>query len=124
LDTTVEKEGSISEKKGVGSLACKTCKGRVDLAAGAGVENLDLQPDGASSHFHVSHYRFGGLRVGSIDEHGNTNGTASATSARSSSSRFADTSAGKKLIPVRLPPGGPRGAAQRRQLHEAKIHGL
>ena len=58
------------DEEGVGPLAHKSCEGRIDLAAGAGVEDLDLQPDGASSSFHVSHVA-SAVQIGRIDEHGN-----------------------------------------------------
>ena len=47
------KEGAGADEEGVGPLAHKRRKGRLDLAAGAGVENLDLQPDGVRSRLHV-----------------------------------------------------------------------
>src|SRR5262249_2112573 len=45
----------------VGPLAHKSCEGRIDLVAGAGVEDLDLQSNGARSRFHVSQHP---LRIG------------------------------------------------------------
>jgi hypothetical protein len=49
------------------------CEGHLYLAAGAGVENLDLQPHGARSRFNVSQRRLGSC-IGRVDEHGDTNG--------------------------------------------------
>src|SRR5262249_47351571 len=43
------------------------------LPAGAGVEDLDLQPHGASSGFHVSQRGLCRRGIARIDEHGNTN---------------------------------------------------
>ena len=48
------KKGSGPTNSASGRSRTKRCEGRIDLAAGAGVEDLDLQPDGASSRFHVS----------------------------------------------------------------------
>jgi hypothetical protein len=45
------------------------------VAAGAGGENLDLQPHGAPSRFNVSQRRLRGRSKGRIDEHSDTNGT-------------------------------------------------
>ena len=62
----------LADKESVGPLAPKNCEGRVDLAAGAGVENLDLQSHRASSRFHIPQR---GLRIGRIRriyEHGYT----------------------------------------------------
>ena len=40
------KKASGATNSASGTLARKGCEGRVDLAAGAGVEDLDLQPEG------------------------------------------------------------------------------
>ena len=45
LDTPDGEEGVGADEKGVGPLAHEGCEGRIDLAAGAGVEDLDLQPN-------------------------------------------------------------------------------
>ena len=63
-----------SDEEGIGALARKGGKGRIDLAARAGVEDMDLQPDGAGSFLHVPQCGLGGRSIGRIDEHGNTNG--------------------------------------------------
>ena len=96
-----------TDEERVGPVAPKICEGRVDLAAGAGVENLDLQPDGASSRLHVSQCGFGKAGIGRIDEHGNSR-LLRAPASRRSSSRFATNSTVRRLIPVRLPPGRAR----------------
>ena len=41
-----EEESVGSNEEGVGAVARKIGKGRIDLADRRGVENLDLQPDG------------------------------------------------------------------------------
>ena len=74
LDTPVGQEGGGANEEGVGSLACKRRERGIDLAAVAGVEDLDLQPLGAGSRFHASHCSLGIGSIGRIDEHGNTNG--------------------------------------------------
>jgi hypothetical protein len=43
LETSAEEEDVGADEKRVGPLAPKTCEGRIDLAAGAGLENLDAQ---------------------------------------------------------------------------------
>src|SRR5262249_10307162 len=58
----------------VGASANKGCKGRLDLAAAAGIVHLNLQPDGAGGRFRVSQRRLGNRRIGRIDEYGNPRG--------------------------------------------------
>ena len=54
LDTPADEKGVPADEKCIRALAHKDCEGRVDLAAGAGVEDMNLQPHGAGSRFHVS----------------------------------------------------------------------
>ena len=54
LHTPADEKGVSADEEGVGPLAPKSCESRINLAAGAGVEDLDLQPHGAGSRFHVS----------------------------------------------------------------------
>ena len=70
MDPPAVEKGVAGDEKGVRPLAHKRCEGRIDLAAGAGVEDLDLQPHGASSRFHVSQCALGIRGIGRIDEHG------------------------------------------------------
>ena len=58
-----------ADEEGVGPLAHNGRKGRVDLATGAGVEHLDLQPHGGRSLFRISHNGLGIRSFGRIDEH-------------------------------------------------------
>ena len=74
LDTPAGEKGVGADEERVGPLAHKRCEGRIDLAAGAGVEDLDLQPHGAGSRFHVSQRGLGSRSIGWIDEHGHTSG--------------------------------------------------
>ena len=90
------KKGSTADEKGVGPLAHKGCEGRIDLAAGAGVEDLDLQPDGASRRFHVSQRGLGIAALAGLTS--TAMRAAAGTSSRSSSSRFAANSSLRKLI--------------------------
>src|SRR5215469_264965 len=64
-------ERTAADVQRVGSLAHKSCEGRIDLAASAGLEDLDSQPYGTSSRFHVSQRRLGARRISRIDKHGN-----------------------------------------------------
>ena len=50
----------------------RACEGRIDLATGAGIEHLDLQPHGARCRLHVSQRGLGSGDVSRIDEHGDT----------------------------------------------------
>src|SRR5262245_54123601 len=58
----------------VGPLAHESGKGRLDLSAGTGIKDLDLQPHCTSSRFQVSHCIFGACNTGRIDEHGHAHG--------------------------------------------------
>ena len=42
LDTPAVEEGVVANIKGVGPLDRKSCEGRVDLPAGAAIEDLNL----------------------------------------------------------------------------------
>jgi hypothetical protein len=53
-----------SNEEGIGALARKGGKGRIDLAAGAGFVDLNLQPDGAASFLHLTRCRLGDRRNG------------------------------------------------------------
>ena len=69
LDAPFGEEGTWTDEKRVGPVAPKIFEGGVDLAAGAGIENPGLQPDGASSRLHVSQCVFGKAGICRIDEH-------------------------------------------------------
>src|SRR5436190_18898653 len=44
LDAPAAQEGIAGNEEGVGPLTCKSCESRIDLADGADVEDLNLQP--------------------------------------------------------------------------------
>ena len=44
-----------TDEESIDSLAPEVCKGRVDLAAGACVGDLDLQSEGGGSRLHIFH---------------------------------------------------------------------
>src|SRR5262245_6505980 len=73
LDTSADKKGAAADEKRVGSLKRKCREGRIDVPAGADLENLDLQSRAACRRFHVSRYGFG-VCIGRIDEHGDVTG--------------------------------------------------
>jgi hypothetical protein len=58
---------------GIGALAGKTGKRRVDLGDRTGIEYLDLQPHAGSGFLHVLQCGFGVCIIGRIDEQGNSN---------------------------------------------------
>src|SRR6516165_12749877 len=72
MDTPRVEKGVAPDEEGIGPLAPKTCEGRIDLAAGAGVEHLDLQPNSASCGLHVAQCGLGIYSIDRIDEHGQT----------------------------------------------------
>ena len=105
-------EGGGADKKAVGRLANKDRERGIDLAAGAGVEDLNLQPYGASGPFHIPQCNsVAGALVGFTST---AIRTAAGTNSRSSSSRFNSNSIAKILIPVTLPPGRARLATRPR----------
>ena len=74
--------GASSPSVGSRSMAAhKSCEGRIDLTASAGVEHLDLQPHGAGSRCHVSQRSLAGLTSTAIR-------AAPGTISRRNSSRF------------------------------------
>ena len=66
-------KGTGGDEEDVGPLVYKVCEGRVDLAAGTGIEDLDLYLHGASSRFGVSHVGLSKCK-GWIAQYGNTSG--------------------------------------------------
>ena len=73
LDPPAEQEGAAADEKRVGPLAPKRCEGRIDLAAGVGVDDLDLQSHGAGAAS-TSLNMASAFGDGRIDEHGDTSG--------------------------------------------------
>jgi hypothetical protein len=73
LETSANEKAIAADEQRVEPLAHKSCKGRVDLPTGAGLEDLELQTHSASSRFHVSQGSLGS-GISRIDEHGHTGG--------------------------------------------------
>jgi hypothetical protein len=97
------------DEDGIEALAHKTCKGCIDLANGAGMEDLDLHPRAGaapSTSFTVD------SAVVALAGLTRTATRVAPGISRSSPSRFAVSSAMKKLIPVALPPGWARLATR------------
>jgi hypothetical protein len=69
LDPAAGEQEAGADEKRVGPLARKRRESRVDFIAVAGVENLDLQAQGASGSFHLSQRRLG-RGNGRVHEHG------------------------------------------------------
>ena len=97
LDPPVEQEGCATDDEGIGSLAHKSGERGIEFEAGASVENLDLQPHGASSCSHVPQCSVSTESIGRIDEHGNTNGSGHERA--ESFRRFDANSVLKTLVP-------------------------
>jgi hypothetical protein len=75
LGALAAEQGAASHEKSVRPLALESGERYIDLAAGAGVYDPDLQSHGAGSGLHVFQR---GLRIGSIrgiDEHRHTRGS-------------------------------------------------
>src|SRR5262245_19300448 len=62
------------DEQGVGTLACNRGKGRLDLASGAGVDNLNLNPDRAGGFRNASQRRLRARDIAWIDQHHDTSG--------------------------------------------------
>ena len=74
LDPAGVQERGVSDEKGFGPLARNRCECCLDLAAGAGTDDLDLQPGGASRCFHISQCWLGICCIGGIDKNSNAPG--------------------------------------------------
>ena len=98
LETPGGEKGVGADEEGIGPLARKRCEGRIDLAAGAGVEDLDLQPDGAAAASTSRNVALGTQGLAGLTS--TATRTAAGTSSCRSSSRFAVSSPLKKLMPV------------------------
>ncbi len=74
LDAPTVKEAVGANEEGVGPFACKSCKCRVDLPAGGGAQELDLQSHGVGSRLRVSFCGLSSRNIGRIDEGSDTGG--------------------------------------------------
>ena len=54
LDTPAVEKCVVADENRVGPLAHERCEGGIDFAAGAGIEDLDLKPEGAARRFHLA----------------------------------------------------------------------
>ena len=71
LDTPIGEERVGDDEKSVQPLAQKGSERRIDVADGAGVEDTDLQPEGARCRFNVFHIGLGTDGVDRVDQNGN-----------------------------------------------------
>src|SRR6516162_11159117 len=74
LNTPTRKEPLGGNKERVGPVPHESGEGRLDLPAGTGFEDLNLQPYSACSFRYVSKRGVGSRDICWIDQHGNTNG--------------------------------------------------
>ena len=81
------KKGSALTNRASGRSRAKVAKAASISPAGAGVDDLDLQPHGASSRFHFCQRGFGTRALVGLTS--TATRVAAGTSSRSSSSRFA-----------------------------------
>src|SRR5262249_41650652 len=72
LDASARKEHITSDVQGIGAVAHEGGESRLDLATGAGVEDLNLQSHCTGGFRYVS-YALGTSDIGRIDQHGNSN---------------------------------------------------
>jgi hypothetical protein len=73
LDASAGKEHVASDVQGIGAVVHEGGESRLDLAARAGVEDLNLQSHCTGGFRYVS-YALGTSDIGRIDQHGNANG--------------------------------------------------
>ena len=67
---------AVEERIGrVGTLARHRREGGINLALGARVEDLNLQPETAGGGLQLAQHFLRTLRIGRIKKHGNTNGS-------------------------------------------------
>ena len=66
-----DEERVRTDEQGFGPPARESRERRVDLPAGAGVEDLDVEAERAANDRRVPFRRLGGRHIGRIDQHGN-----------------------------------------------------
>src|SRR5215813_140593 len=69
LNPPAVEKSILADEQGVWPLAPKSCESRIDLAARAGIDDLDLQPHGTGSRLQVSQRRLRICSISWIDEH-------------------------------------------------------
>jgi hypothetical protein len=74
LNAAVIEEPIAFDEEGVAPFARNSRKGGIDLAASAGIDNVDLQPEDARGVRHLFQCGLGGPSIGRIDQHGNASG--------------------------------------------------
>src|SRR5262249_29052502 len=74
LDAPAREERVASDVQGLRVVAHESGEGCLDLAPGAGLEDLNLQPHCAGCFRYVAKRALGGRDIGWIDQHGNANG--------------------------------------------------
>ena len=110
LNTPADEERVGANEKCVGPVAHEGSEGRLDLAAGAGVEDLNLQSDGACRFRYLSQRGLGDGSIGRINQHGDTNRLGHQLVQQTQPLDL--DLGGKKLMPVALPPGRARLATR------------
>src|SRR5262249_60639248 len=73
VEPPADEKGVGADEECIGPLAHKTCEGCIDLRAGAGIEDLDLQSHGTGCCFHLSQHGLGNETR--IDEHSYSSGS-------------------------------------------------
>ena len=79
------------------------CKDRIEVAFGAGMQDMELQPEGAGRR--LQRLSIGSRHMGLVGLTSSAMMVAVGTSSCSSSSRFGPSSTFNVVTPVRLPPG-------------------
>jgi hypothetical protein len=74
LDAPRIEESVGADKERVGTFAHQCRERRIDVAAGAGVEDLQLHTHSVDSRLYFAPHGLGASRIGRIDECGHTRG--------------------------------------------------
>jgi len=74
LDAPAIEERAARDEHGIGPLTAHHFKSSIDLIAGVGVVDLNLQSDGTSSRLNIFRFNLVGRAIGRIDEHSDATG--------------------------------------------------
>jgi hypothetical protein len=70
LDAPTEEVIARLNEEGVGLLTRQGGEGSIDLAVGAGIEDMDCEGSGTGSFLHIPQRGLGNWSVGRIEQHG------------------------------------------------------
>ena len=110
MDTPAEQKGAAADEKRVGPLAHKRCEGRIDLAAGVGVDTWIFSPMARVAASTSLNMPSVSVAFAGLNEHGNA--SSRGYQLTQEFQPLGHNSLLKKLMPVALPPGRARLATR------------